>query len=99
MHRFGAVKDSPLGRTDHLLEVLSAHEGAGGMLMNVPGAVGDLRAEGWPLSRIHSLLLGAARAGIIELQPESGLDRLSDAEMALCPPGPHGTRLSWARFL
>jgi hypothetical protein len=44
-------------------------------------------------------LLDAATAGLIELRPEGGLHRLSEAELLACPPGPQGTRLSWARRL
>jgi hypothetical protein len=42
-------------------------------------------------------LLAAASSGLLELRPEGGLHRLSEADLALCPPGPQGTRLSWAR--
>jgi hypothetical protein len=44
-------------------------------------------------------LLQAAEHDLLELRPEGGLARLSQAELALCPPGPQGTRLSWARRL
>ncbi len=49
-------------------------------------------------SEVHAAILEAARGGRIELQPDSGLDRLSPEELDLCPPGPRGTRLSWARL-
>jgi hypothetical protein len=42
-------------------------------------------------------LLEAAARGLLELRPESGLGRLSEAERLACPEGPQGTRLSWAR--
>jgi hypothetical protein len=42
-------------------------------------------------------LLEAASRGLIELRPEGGLGRLSEAERLACPEGPQGTRLSWAR--
>jgi hypothetical protein len=45
-----------------------------------------------------ALMLAASR-GLLELRPEGGLNRLSEAELALCPPGPQGTRLSWVRRL
>ncbi len=45
----------------------------------------------------QSVLLAAAKAGLVELRPEGGLGRLSEAELELCPTGPGGTRLSWAR--
>ena len=42
-------------------------------------------------------LLAAAMAGFLELRPEGGIKRLSEQELLVCPEGPHGTRLSWAR--
>ena len=63
----------------------------------VPDAVRALSSHGVPA--VHAVLLDAARSGAIELQPDSGLDRLSAEEVELCPPGPQGTRLSWARLL
>lgn len=42
-------------------------------------------------------LLKAANSGLLELRPEGGINRLSAEELAQCPPGPQGTRLSWAR--
>ncbi len=42
-------------------------------------------------------LLDAASRGLVELRPEGGLGRLSEAERLSCPEGPQGTRLSWAR--
>lgn len=42
-------------------------------------------------------LLEAAARGLLELRPEGGIQRLSEEELAVCPPGPQGTRLSWAR--
>jgi hypothetical protein len=42
-------------------------------------------------------LLEAASRGLLELRPEGGLGRLSEAELFSCPEGPQGTRLSWAR--
>ena len=41
----------------------------------------------------------AAREGIIELRPESGLGRLSKEERDLCVPGYKDTLLSWMRFV
>jgi hypothetical protein len=51
------------------------------------------------LAVAHEMLLGAARDELIELRPEGGLGRLTQEELGLCPPGPGGTRLSWARPL
>jgi len=50
-----------------------------------------------PLAVAQSVLLAAARRELIELRPEGGLNRLAPEELELCPPGPGGTRLSWAR--
>ena len=63
----------------------------------VPDAVRALESHG--LATTQAALLDAARGGRIELQPDSGLNRLSTQELDLCPPGPQGTRLSWARIL
>jgi hypothetical protein len=52
-----------------------------------------------PVAVAHEVLLTAARKEVIELRPEGGLGRLSNEELRLCPPGPGGTRLSWARRL
>lgn len=59
------------------------------------GALGGEAAKG----AVHELLATAARRGLVELRPESGLGRLSEEELALCIPGPQGSRLSWARTL
>jgi hypothetical protein len=42
-------------------------------------------------------LLEAEAEGLLELRPETGLGRLSEAEQLACPEGSYGTRLSWAR--
>lgn len=46
---------------------------------------------------VHAELLRAARAGELELRPESGMGRLSEEDAALCLAGPQGSRLSWVR--
>lgn len=63
----------------------------------VPDAVKALASHG--VEKVHAALLDAARAGEIELRPESGLNRISSDDLALAPPGPHGTRLTWARIV
>lgn len=45
----------------------------------------------------QNALLSAANSGLLELRPEGGINRLTAEELVLCPPGPQGTRLSWAR--
>jgi len=46
---------------------------------------------------VHAELLRGARAGDLELRPESGMGRLSEEDAALCLAGPQGSRLSWVR--
>lgn len=58
-----------------------------------PDVVRDLGELG------QQLLLAAARDGLVELRPESGLGRLSDLEVAACPKMSDGTPLSWVRPL
>jgi hypothetical protein len=79
-----------------LLEALDAVRDTRNGMAFVPAIVRLLSAA-MPVSEALELLLRAARRELIELRPEGGLGRLSDEELALCPPGPAGTRLSWAR--
>lgn len=51
------------------------------------------------LTRIHEALFQAVRERRLELRPESGMNRLGELELALCPAGIQDTRLSWARAL
>jgi hypothetical protein len=62
----------------------------------VPAIVARLKAE-LDSARVSAALLEAARNGLLELRPEGGIQRLSREELLVCPPGPQGTRLSWAR--
>jgi hypothetical protein len=64
----------------------------------VPAVVETL-AEQLDAALVGKLLLSAARKDLLELRPEGGIARLSEAELSVCPPGPQGTRLSWARRL
>lgn len=64
----------------------------------VPAVVGRL-APDVEASAAVRLLLTAAERELLELRPEGGIGRLSEAELSVCPAGPHGTRLSWARRL
>lgn len=64
----------------------------------VPSVVGHL-APALSTNAAVKLLLAAAERELLELRPEGGIGRLSEAELSVCPPGPHGTRLSWARRL
>jgi hypothetical protein len=64
----------------------------------VPAVVGRL-APTVDAGAAVKLLLSAAERELLELRPEGGIGRLSEAELSVCPAGPHGTRLSWARRL
>jgi hypothetical protein len=63
----------------------------------VPDVVRELSAAGTPA--VHAALLELARGRQVELQPESGVGRLTAEELSLCPEGPQRSRLSWARVL
>jgi hypothetical protein len=52
-----------------------------------------------PTLAVHAALLEGYARGWFELQPESSMGRLGPADLALCPAGPEGTRLSWVRPL
>jgi hypothetical protein len=65
----------------------------------VPELVRSVELEGVSVKAAHEALLRLARERRIELQPESGVGRLTAEDLALCPPGPQGSRLSWARRL
>lgn len=62
----------------------------------VPSIVARLRLS-LSADAARDALLKAASTGLLELRPEGGINRLSAEELAQCPPGPQGTRLSWAR--
>jgi hypothetical protein len=44
-------------------------------------------------------LLRAAELGLIELRPDGGLGRFTQAELDAAPDGPEGSKLMWARLL
>jgi hypothetical protein len=54
-----------------------------------------LRSLGVPQAIAHSALLAGAKAGLFDLEPESGMARLAAEDAAWCPIGPGQTRLSW----
>lgn len=56
-----------------------------------------LRSMGLTAEIGRRVLLDGAARGLFELEPESGMGRLSREDADLCPPGPMGTRLSWIR--
>jgi hypothetical protein len=90
------LPSSRIGVAD-VLEQASRHKLASGLVF-VPAIV---RAFGGQAARdaVHEALRAAARKGLLELRPESGLGRLSEDDVALCLPGPQGSHLSWARPL
>ena len=67
-------------------------------LSRVPDLVRALDGRA-TIDDIHRALLAADDAGEIELRPESGGEFLSDEDARLCPPGPRGTVLSYARIV
>lgn len=54
-----------------------------------------LRSVGASAEAGKRALLAAAARGVIALEPESGMGRLSREDAEWCPVGPMGTRLSW----
>jgi hypothetical protein len=52
-----------------------------------------------PLDAMHALLLRQAQNGRLELRPDSGTTRYTEAELRAAPSGPDGSRLLWVRLL
>jgi hypothetical protein len=91
-------ESSAEGRPEALLDALEATRDARTGLSFVPRVV-ECLLPSVSLAVAHEMLLRAARDEQIELRPEGGLARLTSAELGLCPAGPGGMRLSWARRL
>jgi hypothetical protein len=89
---------SAAGGSGSLLDALDATRDERTGLSFVPRVVERLMPS-VSLAVAHQMLLQAARDERIELRPEGGLARLTSAELGLCPAGPGGMRLSWARRL
>src|SRR6478752_1578154 len=79
-----------------VLSAVDATRDAQTGLSFVPSIVARLRPA-FSSDAAREALLVAAHSGLLELRPEGGINRLSPEELSLCPPGPQGTRLSWAR--
>jgi len=84
------------GALSSLLSAVDATRDAQTGLSFVPSIVAHLRPS-FTSDAAREALLTAANSGLLELRPEGGINRLSVEELSLCPPGPQGTRLSWAR--
>lgn len=67
-------------------------------LASVPAVSRKLRTSATATEIIQALLEGFKK-GQLELRPEGGISRLSNAEIALCPKGAGGVPLSWVRLL
>lgn len=86
----------PVAALARLLAAVDAVHDERTGLSFVPAIVQRLSSD-MAVATAQEALLSAARRELIELRPEGGLGRLSSEELALCPPGPAGSRLSWAR--
>ena len=62
----------------------------------VPRIVAESRLS---VRRAHEILIDLALRGQIELRPDAGATRFSDAELDAAPPGPDGSRLLWTRLV
>jgi len=91
-----ATKERPNATFQQLLSAVDATRDTNTGLSFVPAIVARLRPDLSP-DAARAALENAANSGLLELRPEGGINRLSAEELSLCPPGPQGTRLSWAR--
>ncbi len=78
-----------------LVEMISDHIDPSVGLAFVPTVIEKSQLA---LERAHCLLLDLARGGKIELRPDSGTVRFTQAELQTAPAGPDGSRLLWARI-
>lgn len=83
-----------LGGGHELVDAIARRVVATKLPMRVPDL---LRALGAPLEEAKRALVDGARRGLFDLEPESGMGRLSPDDARLCPVGPMGSRLSWVR--
>lgn len=89
-------KADPTSEVPRILRAVESARDATLGLSFVPKVVA-LLAPDLDRDAAKAALLEAASRGLLELRPEGGLGRLSEAERLACPEGPQGTRLSWAR--
>lgn len=82
--------------TNWAVEQVTAHTGDQGLAF-VPDIVRQVKDP----HRLAAMvaLVAAAKAGYIELRPDSGLGRFTFEEIESAPAGPQGSRLFWARVL
>ena len=90
------TNSGPDESTLRLLSAVDATRDANTGLSFVPAIVASLQPS-LNSEAARAALLLAANRGFLELRPEGGINRLSAEELAVCPQGPQGTRLSWAR--
>ena len=90
------TNSGPDENTLRLLSAVDATRDVNTGLSFVPAIVARLQPS-LNSDAARAALLLAANRGFLELRPEGGINRLSAEELALCPQGPQGTRLSWAR--
>ncbi len=91
-----AAKQAPPSIETALRVALAAAPAPMG-LVRVPEVVASLEAS-HARTALVAALDALARAGAVELRPESGLQRMSDEDRARCPIGFDGTPLSYARL-
>jgi len=82
------------GGSEALAQEIARRVRATSLPMRVPDL---LRGMGLGAEAGKRALLDGASRGLFDLEPESGMGRLSREDAELCPPGPMGTRLSWVR--
>ncbi|MDI3288697.1 hypothetical protein [Polyangium sp. 15x6] len=94
-HRLAAA--TPSEAPSHLVdEALRRLEDPALKLVRIPDLVRSLSSR-LPLDAIHRALAEGAKDGTLELRPEAGAEFLKPEDVPLCPPGPRGTVLSYAR--
>jgi hypothetical protein len=91
-------KKKPPTTVDRVLQTVDSVRDSKTGLSFIPKVITQL-SKTMDTATATRALLQAAEQDLLELRPEGGLARLSQAELTLCPPGPQGTRLSWARRL
>lgn len=93
-----APSTAPGDATEDVLQGLAENTNPRTGLASVPHVLRAL-SEKVPLPAARAALLALARAGRVELRPESGVELLNPELRALCLPGPRGSLLSYARVL